>query len=259
MKIATWNVNSIRAREELVLDWLRRTKMDVLCMQETKVIDDDFPTEGFQRLGYEIAISGQKSYNGVAIASRLPLRELTVGLDGEGPGADKRAIAATVDGVRVMSVYVPNGKAVDSPAFPEKLAWFERLRGTLEKRSGPRAELAVCGDFNVAREARDVYAPEKLAGKLHFHPDEHRAFDELLSVGLVDGFRLHHDAAGLYSWWDYRGASVQRNQGMRIDYVLLTASLAARCRAASIDADERLKERPSDHVPVVVELSERAE
>ncbi len=258
VKIATWNVNSIRVRQDLVLDWLRRTDVDVLCMQETKVVDDDFPTDGFQRLGYAVAMAGQKSYNGVAIASRLPMHEIAVGLVDDDADADKRAISATIAGVRVTCVYVPNGKSPLLPAFRQKLEWFARLRRTLEAGPGPDADVLVCGDFNVAREARDVYDPVAMAGHLHFHPDEHQAFDQLLAFGLVDAYRMHHEEAEKYSWWDYRGPSVRRNQGLRIDYVLCSRELAKRCSDAWMDADERLADKPSDHIPVTVALAERA-
>jgi exodeoxyribonuclease-3 len=252
LRFATWNVNSIRARHELVLDWLRRREPDVLCMQETKVVDDEFPTEEFERLGYAVAMAGQRSYNGVAIASRWPMREIVVGLRDDGADAEKRVVAATIADHRVLSVYVPNGKSVGAPSFAEKLRWLARLKETLE-RQGDRP-LVLGGDFNIARDDRDVYDPESFRGQLHFHPDEHAALDEVLSVGLVDAYRLHHSEPGRYSWWDYRGASLRKNQGLRIDYLFLSQSLGARCHAAEMDAEERKRERPSDHVPVVADL-----
>jgi exodeoxyribonuclease III len=252
VKIATWNVNSIRAREGLVIDWLRRVEPDVLCLQETKVVDDDFPTDELQRLGYAVAMAGQRSYNGVAIASRLPLRNVAVGLHDDGPDADRRLIAATVAEVRVLSAYVPNGKSVDNPAFPQKLRWLERLRETLD-RSGSEP-VALCGDFNIAREERDLYDPKAFEGQLHFHPDEHRALARVLEYGLVDAFRLHDDRPGQYSWWDYRGGSLAKNRGIRLDYVFVSRSIAKRCRSATMDSGPRREERPSDHIPVVVEI-----
>ncbi len=252
MKIATWNVNSIRARHELVLDWLRRCEPDVLCMQETKVVDDDFPTDEMQRLGYAVAMAGQKTYNGVAIASRRPMQQIAIGLHDDEPEADKRLIAATIDGLRVISAYIPNGKSPTLPAFKHKLRWLARLRETLER--GPSGDIVLCGDFNVAIDDRDVYDPEAMRGQLHFHPDEHEALAHLLDMGLVDAFRLHHEEGGLYSWWDYRGGGFRRNQGLRIDYVFLARALADRCTAASMDVEERRRDKPSDHIPVVVEL-----
>lgn len=255
MRIATWNVNSLRARLESVTDWLRRREPDVLCMQETKVLDEDFPSEEFYRLGYELATAGQKSYNGVAIASRLPLTEVTVGLADTGLEDDKRVIAATVDGLRIYSVYAPNGKLVDSPTFEAKLTWFHHLRATLESRPRPPGGVLLAGDFNIAPEARDVFDPVAMQDQLHFHPREHAALAHLKAFGLRDAFRLHHQAPGNYSWWDYRAGAFRRNHGLRIDYVLITEELASRCTAAYMDRDERGREKPSDHCPVIAEFS----
>jgi exodeoxyribonuclease III len=252
LKIATWNVNSIRAREARVAAWLERVEPDVLCLQETKVVDEDFPTEAFQRLGYSVAMAGQKSYNGVAIASRLPMSDVRVGLPGDGATAEKRLIGATVAGVRVLSAYVPNGKSVALPSFRQKLDWLARLEELIGAEA--RSELALAGDFNVARETRDVYDPAALEGQLHFHPEERRAMQALLDTGLSDAFRLHHAEAGRFSWWDYRGGGFRRNLGLRIDYILLSRPLADRCSAAYMDVEERRGERPSDHVPVVAEI-----
>jgi len=254
MRIATWNVNSIRIRIDAVVDWIRRLEPDVLCMQETKVVDDDFPTEELQRLGYAVAMAGQKTYNGVAIASRLPLRDVRVGLsNGEGD-ADKRLISASAGGVRVLSAYIPNGKSVGSPSFAQKLAFFTRLGSTLEAQAPDRRGVVLCGDFNVAPDERDVFDPARMRGQLHFHPDEHRALGELMDFGLRDAYRLHHPEAGRFSWWDYRGAGLQKNEGLRIDLVLLSHDLAARCTRAEIDDAERHKDKPSDHAPVLVDI-----
>jgi len=251
VKLATWNVNSIRARQDAVLDWLGRNEPDVLCMQETKVVDDDFPTDEFLRLGYAIATAGQKTYNGVAIATRLPMRDVTIGLVGEEDPVDKRAIAVTVGDTRVYSVYVPNGKSPLLPAFQEKLAWLARLAETVVHASKSYEALAICGDFNVAPDDRDVYDPEVLRGQLHFHPDEHRALEHLVALGLVDLFRRHHVDDKQYSWWDYRAGAFRRNLGLRIDLILATKSLADKCVAADIDVEPRRGEKPSDHTPVV--------
>lgn len=255
MRIATWNVNSIRVRVDAVVDWVARLEPDVLCMQETKVVDDDFPTDELMRLGYAVAMAGQKTYNGVAIASRLPMRDVKIGLgDGE-DDTEKRLIAASVGGVRVLSAYIPNGKSVGSPSFAQKLRFFARLERTLEAQAPDHRQVALCGDFNVAPDERDVFDPEKLRGQLHFHPDEHAALAKLMGFGLVDAYRLHHREGGRFSWWDYRGAGLSRNEGLRIDLVLLSQDLAERCTRAHIDADERLKDKPSDHAPVFVDLS----
>jgi exodeoxyribonuclease III len=254
VRLASWNVNSIRIREPDVLDWVRRTQPDVLCMQETKVVDDDFPTDEFMRLGYAVAMAGQPSYNGVAIATRLPLRDVRIGLTGELDSADRRAISATVAGIRIVNVYVPNGKSVASPSFLEKLNWLERLRLTLDTQEQADAPLVVCGDFNIARDDRDVYAPELYRGKLHFHPDEHRALNRVLDFGLVDAFRERHVQGGLYSWWDYRSGSFRKGEGLRIDYAFVTRALLPRLAEVTLDVETRRTEKPSDHVPVVLDL-----
>lgn len=252
MKLATWNVNSIRARHDAVLAWVERNEPDVLCMQETKVVDDEFPTDEFLRLGYAVATAGQKTYNGVAIATRHPMSDVVVGLHDETEPREMRAIAATISGARIYSVYVPNGKSPAHPAFQEKLAWLGRLEKTVALASTVHRELAVCGDFNVAPGDRDVYDPESLRGQLHFHPDEHRAIESLMKVGLVDVFRAQHpDDEKQYSWWDYRAGSFRRNLGLRIDLILATASLAERCTNAAIDVEPRRSDKPSDHAPVV--------
>lgn len=253
MMVASWNVNSIRARGAAVLDWLERTNCDVLCMQETKVVDAEFPREEFSRLGYSLAISGQPTYNGVAIASKHPLEDVRIGFVGEPEASECRILSARVLGVRVVTVYVPNGKSVESEAFRYKLSWLERLRMNLNQYVSER-ELLLCGDFNIAREERDVYDVEKLRGQLHFHPDEHRAFDKVLGYGLTDSLRLFDDSAGRYTWWDYRAGAFRRDRGLRIDYILLTEALAQRCRAAGIDKQERSRPKPSDHAPLFVEL-----
>jgi exodeoxyribonuclease-3 len=255
MRIATWNVNSIRVRADAVVDWLSRVEPDVLCMQETKVEDDDFPTDELQRLGYAVAMSGQKTYNGVAIVSRLPMKDLRIGLFDGADDADKRLISATVGGVRVLSAYIPNGKSVTNPSFQQKLQFFARLKRTLEDQAPDGQSVALCGDFNVAPDERDVFDPVRMRGQLHFHPDEHAALAELQSFGLVDAYRLHHQEGGHFSWWDYRGAGLVKNEGLRIDLVLLSRDLAARCTGAHIDVGERQKKTPSDHAPVWVDVA----
>lgn len=252
MRIATWNVNSIRVRELLVAEWLRRVEPDVVCLQETKVLDDDFPTEEFQRLGYSVATAGQKSYNGVALLSRSPIIDVQIGFPGDSSDAEKRLIAATVGTLRIYSVYVPNGKQVGTVAFTQKLAWLHRLATTLAQEKAE--EFVVAGDFNIARDERDLYDPEAFRGRVHFHPDEHRALGRLFELGLTDAFRLHQAEGGHYSWWDYRGSGVGRNEGLRIDYVFLSRGLAARCIDCRMDAGERLRDKPSDHIPVVASL-----
>lgn len=255
MRLASWNINSIRIREPVLLEWLRRVSPDVICLQETKVIDDDFPTDDLMRLGYAVAMAGQPAYNGVAIAARLPMRDVRIGLAGEPASADRRAIAATIGGIRVVNVYVPNGKSVGSPSFVEKLAWLSRLRATLDAEAKPEQDLVLCGDFNVALEEIDVYAPEFFRGKLHFHPDERRALQRVLDFGLCDIVRAKNPGrAELYSWWDYRSGSFRKNEGLRIDYAFVTNSVAERVSHADVDAEPRRADKPSDHAPVVIEL-----
>jgi exodeoxyribonuclease III len=235
------------------LDWLNTEQPDVLCMQETKVEDDEFPSDELQMLGYAVAMAGQPTYNGVAIASRLPMKEIQIGLLGAAEDADKRLIAATVADVRVLSAYIPNGRSVSSPAFAEKLAWLRQLRATLSERERGR-DVFLGGDFNVASDERDVFDPEAFRGRVHFHPDERRELDELRAMGFVDAFRKLDERGGQYSWWDYRAGSLRKNQGLRIDYAFLSPALAARCRACRMDVEVRHRDKPSDHVPVVVEL-----
>jgi exodeoxyribonuclease-3 len=253
MLIASWNVNSIRARFGAVMAWLDRTGCDVLCMQETKVVDDEFPREEFTRLGYSVTISGQPTYNGVAIASKLPLEDVRNGFLGDPHASEKRIISARIGGIRIVTVYVPNGKNVESEAFRYKLSWLERLRMNLNQYVS-EPDLLLCGDFNIARDERDVFDVEKMRGQLHFHPDEHRAFDHVLSYGLTDSLRLFQDGPGLYTWWDYRAGAFRRNRGLRIDYILLSDALKKRCTDAGIDKEERQRPKPSDHAPLFVQV-----
>jgi exodeoxyribonuclease-3 len=256
MKIVTWNVNSVRAREERVGAWLDRQEPDVLCLQETKVQDELFPREVFETRGYALELYGQKTYNGVAIASRRPLEDVRRGLSGEDEPTQRRLIEATVDGIRVINVYVPNGSEVGSEKFVYKLAWLERLRVHLGTAHDPeRDPVLVLGDFNIAPEDRDVYDPDALRGKVLFHEDEHARLAELTSWGLTDVFRRFHEEDGLYSWWDYRAAMFRRGLGFRIDLLLATGPLVERCTASEIDREERKGNRPSDHAPVLVEVS----
>lgn len=253
MKLATWNVNSIRARLDAVLSWLEAEQPDVLCMQETKVEDDEFPSDELQRLGYGVAMAGQPTYNGVAIASRLPMKEIQIGLLGAASNADKRLITATIAGIRVLSAYVPNGRSIASPAFVEKLNWLRELRRTLSEREQSR-DVFLGGDFNIATDERDLFDPEAFRGKVHFHPDERHELEELKRQGYVDSFRKFDPRPGQYSWWDYRGGGLRKNQGLRIDYAFLSQGLAARCASCRMDSEPRHRDKPSDHIPVIVEL-----
>lgn len=251
LRIATWNVNSLRVRLETLGPWLAQDGPDVVCLQETKVTDDLFPTQALADLGYQAAFTGQKTYNGVALLSRLPMTDVVTALPGAPPEDEKRFIAATIAGVRVMNVYVPNGQAVASPKFVYKLAWLQALQAFLATTYTPEEVVLLCGDFNIAPEARDVYDPMKAAGEILFHPDERAAFTRLLAWGLHDTLRLHHQEGGLYSWWDYRAMAFRRNVGFRIDHILVTPPLAARCTAVTLERELRKLPKPSDHIPVV--------
>ncbi|WP_437854390.1 exodeoxyribonuclease III [Sorangium sp. So ce363] len=258
MRIASWNVNSIRTRLEQLTSWLVRAAPDVVCMQETKVEDGSFPEAALSEVGYRSVIFGQKSYNGVAIATRfgLSVDDVKKGLDGDEQDVARRMLAATIEGIRVINVYVPNGQAVGTPAFAYKLAWLGRLRSELEARYRPDQQIVICGDFNVAPEAIDVAEPKKWEGQVLFHPDERAALGRLMEWGLVDAFRACHPAKEAYSWWDYRMGAFRRNKGLRIDLALVTRPLAARCTDVSIDTRPRELQRPSDHAPVVVEIAD---
>jgi exodeoxyribonuclease-3 len=256
MRIATWNVNSLRVRLDTLLDWLRQNGPEVVCLQETKLTDDLFPVVPLAEVGYQAVFTGQKTYNGVAILSRLPLTDVMVALP-EAPGEDERRfIAATVQGIRIINVYVPNGQAVGTPKFYYKLAWLERLRTFLAMTYTLADALLLCGDFNVAPEPRDVYDAVKVEGEILYHPEERAAFARLLDLGLRDSLRLHHEEGGLYSWWDYRAAAFRRNMGFRIDHILVTPPLAMRCMAVTLERDLRRLEKPSDHIPVVATLQD---
>jgi exodeoxyribonuclease-3 len=254
VKLATWNINSIRAREERLLTWLGQERPDVLCLQETKVEDAGFPTAALRKAGYEVAIWGQRSYNGVAILSTQPLTDVVRGFGDGGDGGDDndaRTIAATTHGVRVVCVYVPNGQDLTSDRYPYKLAWLGRLRSYLDRTATPDQPLALCGDFNVTPDDRDVWSPDKWRGQIHCSEPERTALAGVTGFGLVDAFRQRNGETQAFSWWDYRGISFFKNQGLRIDLVYLTAPLAERCTACTIDRNARKGQDASDHAPVV--------
>ena len=255
MKLATWNINSIRAREERLLTWLGQERPDVLCLQETKVEDAGFPTAALRKAGYDVATFGQRSYNGVAIASTRPLTDVARGL-GDDPADDEaRAIAATTHGIRVICVYVPNGQDLASDRYPYKLAWFKRLRAYLERNAAPDQPIALCGDMNVTPDDRDVWSPEKWQNQIHCSPPERAALAEVAGFGLTDAFRHLHGDDKVYSWWDYRGVSFFKNQGLRIDFVFATQPVAETCTACVIDRDARKGQDASDHAPVIATLA----
>lgn len=250
MVIATWNVNSVRARLPRLLTWLAAKQPDIVCLQETKVVDEEFPFAELEELGYRAATFGQKTYNGVAILSRAPLADVQRGLPADESG-EARLISARVGDIRVFSVYVPNGQEVGTEKYAFKLQWMDTLLGYLQASFSPEDRLVVCGDFNVAPEDRDVWDPELWRGKILFSEPEKEAFFKLIHWGLVDCLRLHHLEGGLYTWWDYRQGAFHRGWGMRLDHVLATSPMAARCAQVVIDREARKGEKPSDHAPVL--------
>ncbi|HEU0032493.1 MAG TPA: exodeoxyribonuclease III [Kofleriaceae bacterium] len=251
MKLVTWNLNSIRARTDRLLAWLDKERPDVLCLQETKVEDAGFPTAALAKAGYQVATFGQRSYNGVAIASTEPLADVSREFgDGQDDG-DARLIAATTHGMRVICTYVPNGQELTSDRYPYKLAWLRRLRAYLERTATPDQPVVVCGDMNVTPDDRDVWSPEAWQGKIHCSPPEREALAEVVGFGLVDLFRAKNGETKAYSWWDYRGVSFFKDQGLRIDCIFATRPLAERCTACTIDRTARKGQDASDHAPVV--------
>jgi len=253
MKLATWNVNSIKVRLPQLLEWLAGARPDILCLQELKLEEAKFPRAELEAAGYAGAVSGQKTYNGVAILSRTPLDEVVTGIPGFADD-HRRVIAATVQGVRVICVYCPNGQAVGSDKYEYKLRWFAALRNYLAAELGRNPRLAVAGDFNVAPEDRDVHDPKAWEGQVHVSGPERAAWRELLALGLKDSFRLFDQPEKVFSWWDYRMMAFRRNAGLRIDHILLSPPLADACASSAVDRAPRKLERPSDHAPAVVEL-----
>lgn len=260
MQIATWNVNSIRIRQQIVTDWLQQNPVDVLCLQETKVTDEQFPITPFAELGYHVNISGQKSYNGVAIFSKEPLKQLSCGFnpiigDEVEFDAQKRVISGIVNNVRIVNLYVPNGSQIASQKYQYKLDWLTILKKYLQrlKETQPE-EICICGDFNIALEDKDIYNPKGKAKHIMASPLERKALQQVLEVGLQDAFRKFTTEEGHYSWWDYRAAGFQRNRGWRIDHHYLTPKLYQQATKCWIDIEPRKKEKPSDHAPVVVQF-----
>jgi len=254
MKIATWNVNSLKVRLPHVLDWLAAAQPDVLCLQETKTEDGGFPFAELAAAGYGSIHNGQKTYNGVAILARHPVQDESRDL----PGLDdpqKRLIAATVGGVRLVCAYMPNGQAVGSDKYAYKLQWLAALADWLHEELQQHPNLALLGDFNIAPDDRDVHDPVAWQGQILCSEPERTAFRKFLDLGLADAFRLFDQPEKSFSWWDYRMMGFRRNLGLRIDHILLSPALAERCQACSIDKAPRKLERPSDHAPVVAELA----
>jgi len=262
MRIATWNVNSVRTRLNQVLAWLERQRPDVLCLQETKVEDQLFPVEAFMALGYGAAISGQKAYNGVALLSRLPLEDVRIGLTALLPGDDKarvlseqkRLISARVAGVRVLNLYVPNGSGLSSEKYTYKLEWLACLARYLTAQAEQGEELCMVGDFNIALEDRDIHDPGRLSGGIMASAAERQALQTALAGELHDVFRLFEPSGNHWSWWDYRSGAWDRDRGWRIDHIYLSEGLLAAATGCAIDKAVRGQEQPSDHAPVVVNL-----
>ena len=254
MKIATWNVNSMNVRQSHVFEWLQTHEPDVLVLQEIKQLTEKFPSSALQEIGYYSIASGQKTYNGVAVISKTePIGTLTDFPDLDDP--QRRILAATVDGVRVIDLYVPNGSEVGSEKYQYKLNWLASLRSFLETEMQQYENLVVLGDFNIAPADEDVYDPVKWGDAILCSPLERQALGKLLDLGLTDVFRKFDQPEKSFSWWDYRAAGFRRNAGLRIDLILASTSMAARCTASYVDKEPRAWERPSDHAPVIAEFS----
>lgn len=260
MKIATWNVNSIRTRLGHVVDWLSQNQVDVLCMQETKVVDEQFPRAPFEQLGYNLYLSGQKAYNGVAIVSREPLEDVSYGftpiLLDVPPDWDeqKRVITGVINGIRIVNLYVPNGSAVESEKYKYKLGWLIVLQEYLRSLLSSSPAICVCGDFNIALEDKDIHNSVSNEDHIMASERERQALREILLLGFADAFRKFSSEGGHYSWWDYRAASFRRNLGWRIDHHYLTPDLYERAQSCTIDVAPRKLPQPSDHTPVIVEF-----
>lgn len=250
LTIATWNVNSLRVRLPQVLDWLGRHPVDVLALQETKLTDDQFPVEALREAGYEAVYHGQKTYNGVALLTPAPAQAPLIGMPGL-EDEQSRFIAATVGGVRVVCVYVPNGQAVDSDKYRYKLDWLASLRRYLEDELTRYPRLALVGDFNIAPADADVHDPSAWTGKVLCSEPERAALQDILGTGLKDSFRLFEQPEAQFSWWDYRAGAFRRNAGLRIDHILSSCALSTTCESCHVDVEPRRWERPSDHAPVV--------
>jgi exodeoxyribonuclease III len=277
MRIATWNVNSLKARMERVEEWLTEKKPDVLLMQETKLADEAAPDMAFAMAGYHLIHHGEGRWNGVAIASHVGIDQIITNF-GDGPvrrspGADAiaealeaeaseaaadeaRMVSAVCEGIRVVSIYAPNGRELGTPFYRAKLAWFERLARWLREECDPSQPIVIGGDFNVAPEDEDVYDMAFFGGATHVSEPERAALKTLRDWGLIDAYRLHHPEPGKFSWWDYRGGNFHKGLGMRIDHMYVTGSVAARCTAAEIDRDARKGNLPSDHAPVYIDLAD---
>lgn len=253
LKLASWNVNSLKVRLEQVLNWMSSSQMDILAMQETKLPDENFPVTEFSDRDYHIVFSGQKTYNGVAIASRYPFSDILTDIpDLDDP--QRRILAVTVAGIRLINLYVPNGSEVSSSKYYYKLDWLQKVTAFIRQQMSIYPKVAVVGDFNIAPEDRDVHDPIEWQGSVLVSPSEREAFKQLLQLGLYDSFRNFTQEEKSFSWWDYRAVAFRRNRGLRIDHILLNKELNILCRQSVIDKEPRKATRPSDHAPVWVAL-----
>jgi exodeoxyribonuclease III len=253
VRLASWNVNSLRVRLPHLVDWLAAARPDVACLQETKTEDANFPVAELRAAGYHAVYCGQRAYNGVAILSRSPIADVAHGI-ADFADDPKRCIAATIGGIRVVCLYAPNGEAPGTEKYAYKLRWYEALARWMKQLVHRTPELAVLGDMNVAPEDRDVHDPKRWAGKIHVSEPERAALRKVCDAGLADAFRLFAQPEKSFSWWDYRLRAFERGWGLRIDLALLAPALAAKCTSCTIDLEPRRRERPSDHAPVIVEL-----
>lgn len=257
MRIATWNVNSLKARMPRVEEWLDYAQPDILCLQETKLADTAFPALAFQSLGYETAHLGEGRWNGVAVISRVGVDDVSPSFaDGEDADPEARLLWVTCGGIRVASAYVPNGREIGHDHYHYKLAWLARLRAHLDKAADPSDDVVICGDFNIAPTDDDVWDPKLFEGSTHVTPPEREAFRTLLDWGLVDTFRAVNPEPRLFTYWDYRAGRFHKHEGMRIDFVLASRPLADRVTFATVDRSARKGQQPSDHAPVIVDVAD---
>ena len=255
MKIATWNVNSINVRMPQLLEWLETADVDVVCVQETKTVDENFPAAALKDAGYEAVFMGQKSYNGVAILSKYPIEDVQKNFLDDDDESPKRLIAATIKGIRIVNTYIPNGSELWSDKFTFKLDWLQRLRRLFDETCDSSNDVLLCGDFNVAMDELDVWSVPAMQGKLHFSKPERAAMHYVKQWGFVDLFRKMNGDVQQFSWWDYRAGAWQKNQGLRIDHIWTSASFADKCTGCWIDKAPRALTLPSDHAPVIAEFA----
>jgi exodeoxyribonuclease-3 len=249
-KVATWNVNSIKVRLPQVLDWLKKNKPDVFCLQETKSTNEHFPKEDIEKEGFHVVFSGQKTYNGVAVITKKNPKDIMTDLPNLNDD-ERRVLAVTIDDWRILNIYVPNGQEVGSEKYQYKLNWLKQLNSYIQEQLKIHKKLLILGDFNIAPEDRDVYDPKAWEGHVLVSPKERTALKSIEALGLTDAFRLFHEESGLYSWWDYRSFGFRRNAGLRLDLILMNEEAEKYCVSCDIDVEPRKNERPSDHTPVV--------